>query len=988
MKKFFILFSLLLISFTSFINVIASDTQLIDTPRILGRTKTDLQNVEINETSGFNNIVIFIKFADEANYTAPYNLSYYEDMFNGIGSISLRDYYLEVSYNELTIDSYLTGEGTNIVYYQDNQDRSYYQMYDEITNTNGYGASSGISQADREHELLKKAIDFVDENNLISDSIDLDVNNDGDIDSITFMVSGEDEGWNSLLWPHKWELSAYYDYYTNEYLISAPTIDGYYAYTYTFELLGNNRSYDRQVSVGILAHETFHLLSAPDLYHYYDYSHIEPIGDWGLMDNSPEIPSHMLGYMKEKYGEWIESVDEITESGVYTLEPLSYSADNLYKVDLGYSNEYLYIEYRLQEGNYESTLPDSGLIVYRVDEDYFELGNEWGYYTDQGNPRDEVFVFRPGINDVNIPIIFSDDGGGFIDEDGDIDKAAISNKNYFKEMGIGTNIVMFYSDGTLMNIKIYNIVEGDGYITFEILIGGIEPSIDLDSIYPISSSTELYLLDLYGLEYAAEINNIPDGANVYYTTDGTTPTQESTLYIGEAFLFNADSNVIQAAIYFEGEFINLLTKEFNFVTEIKTDHEAYGNNQDITWYIGLEDYRSKDTSFTLMFDEFFELELDFDFLYITYDSITTQYTGDTFPNTHDYSDDVLIRFTTDEWLDELYGFSVEFEMNFDVSITLVGETDIILEVGEDYIDSGVTITGFHAEFFELETIIDFDGNSIGEYVVTYNLVDSNNNVYMTVTRNITILDTIPPELTLIGDLEINIEVFSEYIDEGVSYIDNSITDLKFEMSGSVNNELLGTYIITYLITDESNNTSIVIRTINILDTTSPEADLNAGIDTLYVGETYVDTLVTYSDNYSVELELTVIGSVNTEFTGEYIIEYVITDGSLNETRVFRYVNVINKQKFVEFDLGKTLNTIFIDEEFIPASCSLGGELAGNSSSCEVDLTSVNTSVSGTYEVIYYIVINTIRFEKTSYVFVLNNDDSIIWHYDKSRRGYL
>lgn|GEM_PF-2045739 len=981
MKKIMILISLLFIFFTSFLNVKATDTQAIDTPRIVGKEKTEISYAGVNETAGFNNIVIFIKFADETNYNAPFNLSYYDDLFNDIDGVSLRDYYLEVSYNQLTIDSYLTNDGTNIIYYQDNYDRSHYQLYDDVTNLDGYGAQTGIDQAEREHELLKKAIDYVDDNNLISDTIDLDVNDDGDIDSITFMVSGEVDEWSDLLWPHKWDLYSFDSSNT-------PTIDGVFANSYSFELLGNSQSSDRQVSVGILAHETFHLLSAPDLYHYYRYDHIEPVGAWGVMESTSSVPSHMLGYMKEKYGLWIDDIDGITESGVYTLEPLADSAENLFKIELGYSNEYLYIEYRLQEGLYESELPNSGLIVYRVDDDYFDMGNVYGYYSEEGNPRDEVFVFRPGINDVNVPIVFSEDGSAFPDEDGEIDQAAISNTNYFKEMGIGTDIVMFYSDGTIMDIKIFNIVEGDGSITFEILIGGITPSIDLNSTYSISSATELYLLDIDGLEYEAEINNVPEGSEIYYTTDGTTPTIDSTLYLGEEFIFNADSNVIKAAIYIDGELIDVITKEFNFVTDISTDHAAYGNNQDITWYIGMPDSSIENRSFTLIFDEFFKLELDYDYLYLTYDSITTEYTGEVYPETMDYVSDVVIRFTSDEWDDEYYGFSIEVEINLDATIELLGDSEVTIELGSGYSDAGSVISGMDAHLFTVETTTDLVIGTVGNYFVTYSLVDGEGEIYQTVTRIVTIVDTTEPELILIGEPEIDVEVFSSYTDQGISYSDNSTSGLTLEVSDDINFELLGEYTVTYKVTDESGNFNTIIRTINIVDTTPPNALLIPSIDTLFIGEEYIESLVSSSDNYSEELEIMVNGSVDTTVVGEYIIEYIIVDENLNETTIYRYVNVIEKPQDINFVLGKTLNTIIVGEEFLPASCSFGGELSDYASSCEVDLTNVNSSVPGTYEVIYYTVINTVRYEKISYVFVLDNDDAIVWYYDKSRRGYL
>ena len=158
-------------------------------------------NASLEGFSSFNNIVIFIRFNDEADYEAPHRLGYYENLFNGVNQISLRDYYLEASYGKLDINSHIVLSEGEIYYYTDIYERSYYE-----------NQSSDSDQASVEHNLLKRAINEVDTLGLIDSSLDLDVNNDGEIDSITFLVSGEDTGWGSLLWPHKWEL---YDVYND-----------------------------------------------------------------------------------------------------------------------------------------------------------------------------------------------------------------------------------------------------------------------------------------------------------------------------------------------------------------------------------------------------------------------------------------------------------------------------------------------------------------------------------------------------------------------------------------------------------------------------------------------------------------------------------------------------------------------------------------------------------------------------------------------------
>jgi len=983
LKKIIISIVLFLMLFTPVVGVNAFEgIEVLSIPK---REYEEIENAAINESNSFANIVIFIKFADETSYTAPYDYDYYEDLFNSTTSPSLKSYYLEVSYNQLTIESYIVNDGTTMIYYQDINDRSYYEEYDASTNPDGYDGSESNTQADREHALLKRAIDYVEDNNLISDSIDLDVNDDGDIDSITFMVSGEDNGWNTLLWPHKWNLSSFYNYPDGTYNYNAPMINGKYAYTYTFELLGNSTSYDIKVDVGVLAHETFHLISAPDLYHYYRYFNVEPVGDWGLMDGTTDISSHMLGYMKEQYGKWINSVDEITESGTYTLAPMADSANNLYKIDLGYSNEYIYLEYRAQEGMFEQYLPGSGLLVYRVDFDYFDDGNVQGYYNTSGVPRDELFIFRPGIDINTLPFIFPEVDADEVDEDGDIDNAAISNNNIYSEMGNGTDIAMFYSDGTLIDILIYNVIEHDGVITFDIYL---PPRIELISEVEIPEGTELYLYDGDGFEYRLNITNIPSNALIYYTLDGSDPTTSSTLYTDEIITFDASSNVIKADVYIDGVLTSSLVKEFNFVSDIESDHNPYGNNQDVTWYLDLaDDFSTYEMNF---FSNSF-LEQGYDFLYVTNSVETLDYTGNQLANLElDYNEDIIIQFVSDSTEDGFYGFYVEIDLVIDVQLNIIGERIITLEVFDVYNDLGAELSGVNAAQYTLEIVGTVDTAVLGEYVITYNVLDENSHIIKTGNRAVTVLDTTAPEITIIGEQEIDVLIYDDYTDEGVTYSDNLDTTLDYEYLNEVDTDVVGTYEIEYTVTDLSGNTTTVIRTINVVDTTAPTATLVAGIDTVYVGEDHILESIDCFDNYYHAFTIVVNGTVDTTVAGTYIIEYIATEAGGNSVTIYRVVNVIEKvvEQEIEFVLGKSVNTIKLGEEFVPASCSIGGEFADYAYTCQVNMSKILNDIEGTYRILYYVEIDDVIYSMTSYVFVYNPSDTLVWYYDKSREGYL
>lgn len=983
MKRFITIMILFLMLFTPVININAKD--IIEAQSISKRTYQETENGAINESSSFTNIVIFIKFADETSYNAPYNYDYYEDLFNSTTSASLKSYYLEVSYNQLTIDSYIVNDGTTMIYYQDTHNRSYFEVYDEITNPDGYDGSSGNTQSDREHTLLKRAIDYVEDNNLVSSSIDLDVNEDGDIDSITFMVSGEDNGWNTLLWPHKWNLSTYYDYISEEYYSNAPTINGKYAYTYTFELLGNSTSYDVKVDVGVLAHETFHLISAPDLYHYYRYFNIEPVGDWGLMDGTTTISSHMLGYMKEQYGNWITSVAEITESGTYTLAPMADSANNLYKIDLDYSNEFIYLEYRLQEGMFETYLPNSGLLAYRVDFDYFDEGNEYGYYNPSGIPNDELFIFRPGIDITTLPLIFPEINDVNVDEDGDIDNAAISNNNFYNEMGNDTDIAMFYSDGEIIDIKIYNVIEHDGVITFDIYL---PPKIELISEIDIPNGDELYLYDGNGFEYRLNINNIPSNTLVYYTQDGTTPDNNSTLYDGGIITFDAESSIIKAAVYVDGILVSNLEKEFNFVNDIETNHNPYGNYQNIVWYLDLKDDNS---TYKLHFYSNSLIESDYDYIYVTNSLETLTYTGTTMANKDlSYNEDIIIQFTSDQSNDEYYGFQVDIDLLIDMQLSLNGDSIINLEIFDDYIEQGATLSGSDAEDYTLEIVGIVDTSVLGDYTITYNVLDSNLNIIKTVNRIVTIVDTISPIITLNGEDEINVEVFNNYFDEGVVYSDNSNDILSYDILNLVDTNIVGVYEVQYSVTDLSGNITTMIRIVNVVDTVAPNASLLEGIDTVYIGTEHFLSSVEYTDNYYDICNIEINGSVDTTTVGTYIVEYTVTDGSGNSTKIYRYINVIENEieTVINFTIGTSLTTLEIGKEYIPGTCNVTISGLSTSLACEVDISAIDSSTEGTYNIVYSTEYLGVTYTKVSYVFIYDEANPLIWYYDKSRRGYL
>jgi M6 family metalloprotease-like protein len=315
------------------------------------------------------NIAIFIRFNDESEFEDPYFTYASLFDFDMPGFNSLFNYFREASYGRLSIRTFLFPMSgfRQILSYQDSHPRKYYQPYNAVTNPSGY--ADDATATSREHTLLKNAVDSVAWQ--IPASLNVDADGDGLVDNVCFIVKGQPDGWSDLLWPHMWALYS-----------QSASINGKRVYRYNFQLEGTLKS----IGVGVLAHEMFHSLGAPDLYHY-SFDGLRPVWHWDVMESDLNPPEHMGAYMKFKYGRWIDAIPEITTPGTYTLQPLTSAVNNCYKIrSPASSTEYFVLEYRKRAGTFESSLPGDGLLVYRINPSI--SGNSAG-------PPDEVYIYRP-----------------------------------------------------------------------------------------------------------------------------------------------------------------------------------------------------------------------------------------------------------------------------------------------------------------------------------------------------------------------------------------------------------------------------------------------------------------------------------------------------------------------------------------------------------------------------------------------------------------
>ena len=179
-------------------------------------------------------------------------------------------------------------------------------------------------------------------------------------------------------------------------------------------------------------------------------------------------------------------------------------------------------------------------------------------------------------------------------------------------------------------------------------------------------------------------------------------------------------------------------------------------------------------------------------------------------------------------------------------ITLLGDTTVTIEVGATYTDSGATAAdNYDGDLTSSIAIVNnVDTSTVGTYTVTYNVSDTSGNAAVPVTRTVNVVDTTAPVITLLGDNPMTIEVGSTFTNPGATALDVGDGDLtsSIVVTGSVDTSTLGTYTLTYNVSDASGNVADpVTRTVNVVDTTAPVITLLGDNPmTIEVGSTFTD----------------------------------------------------------------------------------------------------------------------------------------------------
>ena len=227
-------------------------------------------------------------------------------------------------------------------------------------------------------------------------------------------------------------------------------------------------------------------------------------------------------------------------------------------------------------------------------------------------------------------------------------------------------------------------------------------------------------------------------------------------------------------------------------------------------------------------------------------------------------------------------------------ITLLGDDEITIETGTMFTDPGA-IANDNVDGDVSSSIIvtgNVDTTVTGDYSLTYDVSDIAGNQATSAIRtvhvvdDISVVDTVAPVITLVGAESLDIPLNGTYTEEGATASDNVDGDLtnSVTVTGVVNTDILGTYIVSYNVSDEAGNAAETIsRTVNVTDVADTEAPVislsGASTITIEQGANYSDEGATASDNNDGDITNNIVttGSVDASSVGTYVLSYDVSD---------------------------------------------------------------------------------------------------------------
>jgi hypothetical protein len=292
---------------------------------------------------------------------------------------------------------------------------------------------------------------------------------------------------------------------------------------------------------------------------------------------------------------------------------------------------------------------------------------------------------------------------------------------------------------------------------------------------------------------------------------------------------------------------------------------------------------------------------------------------------------------------------------------------LTVEVGRTFTDPGFSVTDDVTNPTPYTVTGITTGTQITQYPFsTFYTVTASDATGNVTTRKRTVLagpDITKPVITLNGSSTVYVEVKSAYNDSGATATDFFFGNFTPNITSvsTVDVNTLGTYTVTYNVTDSSGNASIpVVRTVIVRDTQKPVISITGG-NTVYINvfSPFTPPNAVVTDNYNSGLSYTVTGpSVNTNVLGTYQLFYNAADNSGN-VAITQVLSVIVR------DITAPILTLFQNDTTIidvglltkvpePGYSATDNYYPNGALTLTVDYSVVKLNVINMYKVHYYL----------------------------------
>ena len=279
--------------------------------------------------------------------------------------------------------------------------------------------------------------------------------------------------------------------------------------------------------------------------------------------------------------------------------------------------------------------------------------------------------------------------------------------------------------------------------------------------------------------------------------------------------------------------------------------------------------------------------------------------------------------------------------------TLQGNT---LERFDPYVDGGATVDlGSQLTNTDLSNV---QNTAVGAFDVVYTAYDGNTTV--TATRTVTVVDTVPPVLTLIGgslyDLQPGIDF--ESVDPGFSNDAGTVVTVDYSNATIIQNT---SFDVVYRGNDGVHPDIVLIRRVSVADTLSPIVTINGDqVVTIERYSEYVDAGVTLDPGSSL-VNGYPVSTVDNTATGTYTVTYLATDGINPDTTNVRTVHVVDTTPPIVFLNGADPLTMERFDAFSDIDPGVTYQSPHTGTVVSVDISQLDNTAIGSGTVTYNVV---------------------------------